>query len=248
MGTSALDGLRADRQALVEICGRIENGGFESESGCPGWSVKDVVAHMGALFWMVVDLSVLPDVAGLGTEQAQDVLVDQRRPWSARRVVEDYEVVSTRALEVLAGFEGQDLELELGDLGTYPARLLANAYAFDHYTHIRADLFPPRGPLSGSPPRSDELRLGPALDWIESAVAQQNREVTDALTGAVEVKLTGVCSRSFSVGRGEPTAWITCDAANFVLAVTGRADWERAGVVASGDEEQLALARELHVF
>jgi hypothetical protein len=36
----------------------------------------------------------------------------------------------------------------------------------DHDTHIRADLFPPRGPLRDTSSDSDELRLAPALDWL----------------------------------------------------------------------------------
>ena len=44
--------------------------------------------------------------------------------------------------------------MTLGDFGSYPASLLPSAYSFDHYTHIRADLFAPRGPLPGPPPPS----------------------------------------------------------------------------------------------
>jgi uncharacterized protein (TIGR03083 family) len=248
MGKGAIEALRADSQALVELCGTLGEADFRAESGCPGWSVKDLVAHMDALFWMVVDLSALPDIAGLTTERAQDLLVDQRREWSTEKVVADYTSISNEAVERLAGLQELEVELELGDLGTYPAHLLANAYAFDHYTHIRADLFPPRGPLSGSPPPSDELRLVPVLDWIEAAVVQQNRPVVGALHGSVEVTLTGTGGRSFQLGDGAATARIACDAARFVLAVTRRADWEEAGVEATGDESELDLLRTVHVF
>ncbi len=154
-----------------------------AESGCPGWSVKDLVAHMGALFWAVVDPSALPDTAGLPAEQAAEVLVQARRGLSAAEVLDDYAAVSEKALLALAGFAGVDLEVPLGDLGTYPARMLPAAYCFDHYTHIRADLFAPRGPLSGPRPPSDELRLLPTLDWIEAALPQQNRPLVDGLSG-----------------------------------------------------------------
>ena len=47
-----------------------------------------MVAHMGALLRLVLDPSSLPDTTGLGTEQAQEVYVASRRPWSAVRVLE----------------------------------------------------------------------------------------------------------------------------------------------------------------
>src|ERR1017187_5652054 len=115
MARGAIEALRADREALLAIGARLSDDDWRAGSGCPGWSVQDVVAHMGTLFWAVVDPGALPD--------------------------------STR-LATLAALESQDFELALGDLGTYPAFVLPNAFSFDHYTHIRADLFAPRGPLT----------------------------------------------------------------------------------------------------
>ncbi len=171
--TPPTDALEADRAELLRICAGLDEAGWRSESGCPGWSVKDLVAYMGTLFWAVVDPSVLPDAAGLPTEQAAEVFVQARRSLSAAQVLDDYAAVSEKALVALAGLTGVDFEMPLGDLGTYPARILPAAYCFDHYTHIRADLFAPRGPLSGPPPPSDELRLLPTMDWIEAALLQQ---------------------------------------------------------------------------
>jgi hypothetical protein len=42
--------------------------------------VKDVVAHVGALFWMVVDPSTPPDADGAPTEEANEVHVATHRP------------------------------------------------------------------------------------------------------------------------------------------------------------------------
>src|ERR1700677_4389248 len=123
MTNTAIEASRADREALLAICDDLSAAEWKSDSGCPGWSVQDVVAHMGALFWMVVDPSALPDTTGLLTEQAQEVLVDSRRSWSPARVVDDYRTVSASALDVLAGLATQDFEVPLGDLGTYGAAL-----------------------------------------------------------------------------------------------------------------------------
>jgi uncharacterized protein (TIGR03083 family) len=248
MSSRALEALRQDREALLVILKGLDHKDFASPSGCAGWSTQDVVSHMGGLFWMVVDPSSLPDTTGLPTERAQDVIVEERRSWGPDQVVADYETVSASALEALAGLEGQDFELALGDLGTYPADLLINAFSFDHYTHIRADLFAPRGTLTGTPPPSDELRLAPAVDWPEAAIVQQNSGLIADMKGSVAFDLRGPGSRTIVVGDGEPQASIACDTAGFILAITNRSTWDDIGASQSGDPDLLEVARSIHVF
>ena len=248
MTGDAIGALRADRDAILELGAGLTGADWAAASGCPGWSAKDVLAHMGALLRLVLDPSSLPEATGLGTERAQEVYVAARRPWSAARVLEDYEWVSLPAFEVLEGLAVLDVEVPLGDLGTYPAALIPTAYAFDHYTHIRADLFAPRGPLPGPPPPADELRLVPALDWIEAALPQQNPGVLAALTGAVRISVTGPGARTIQVGPGEPVAEVSSDAPALVRWITQRGGWDELGVKACGDERQLGLAAQLKVF
>jgi uncharacterized protein (TIGR03083 family) len=242
----AIEAIGADRAALLDICAELTDEQWQAPSGCPGWRVQDLVAHMGNLFWMVVDAARLPETAGLATEAAQDLAVQARRDWSAADVLADYEEVSKAALERLAEVAALDLELPLGDLGTYPAAMLPYAYAFDHYTHIRADLFAPRGPLTSEPPPSDELRLGSALEWIAAALPQQNPAVADACT--LEIQVTGTGARLIDFGHGEAMATICSDGPALVRWVTQRGAWADHGVQTAGDEAALAAARRLKVF
>jgi uncharacterized protein (TIGR03083 family) len=248
MTTGAVDALDADREAILKIGTVLTDEEWATASGCPGWSVKDVLAHLGALLRLVIDPASLPDAAGLGTERAQDLYVESRRGWTPAQVLADYEWVSLPAFQALEGLAGLDQEVPLGDLGTYPASLIPAAYAFDHYTHIRADLFAPRGALAGPPPPSDELRLVPALDWIEAALPQQNAERIAALTGAVRISVTGPGGRTLRLGPGDPVAEISSDAPAFVRWVTQRGSWAELGVRADGDERQLQVASGLKVF
>jgi hypothetical protein len=163
-------------------------------------------------------------------------------------VVADYESVSLRGLEILAAVQGQDVEVPLGDVGTYPASLVPTAFAFEHYVHIRCDLFAPGGPLTGEPPASDALRLAPTLDWIEAALPQQNSELLDGTGKAVEVRLTGAAGRTLRIGDVDATAQITCDSEAFVRWVTQRGSWKTLGVDAQGDPSALDVARRLRVF
>ncbi len=248
MTATAVGTLRADRAALLEIGAQLSDAQWQAGSGCPGWSVKDVVSHLGALYWLATDPAALPDIIGMPTEQAQDAVVAARRPMSAADVLADYESVSSRGLDVLASLAGQQAELGGGDFGRYPASLLPSAYSFDHYTHIRADLFAPRGPLPGPPPPSDAGRLGPVLDWIEAALPQQNAARLGGPSGTLMITVTGDGGRVIRVGHGDPVARISSAGPAFVRWVTQRGGWAELGVQASGDEAQLAIARALHVF
>jgi hypothetical protein len=204
---------------------------------------------MGSLFWAVVDPSVLPDTGGVPTEKAQDVWVDARRSLTFAEVRDDYAAVSEKALTALADLGQADFEVPLGDLGTYPAAVLPTAFCFDHYTHIRADLFGPRGPLAGPPPPSDELRLAPALDWIEAAAPQQNQSTLAGLGGRVEIVLSGCAGRTLRLGPDGPiAASVHSDADACVRWITQRATWEEVGAYGRGDQAAIDLVRRLKVF
>ena len=248
MASVAIKALEAERLALLEICAGLTDADWKEDSGCAGWSVQDVVSHLGALFWLVVDPSTLPDASSLPTERAQHVYVEARRSMGPAQILDDYESVSAQGIERLTGLEGLDVEVALEDFGTYPASALPNAYCFDHYTHIRADLFAPRGPLTGEPPPSDERRLVPTVKWIAAALPQQNAELLASLTGSVEIVVNGLASRVIRLGPGDPVAWISSEAPALTRWVTQRATWEEAGAGAVGDEQHLAVARKLKVF
>ncbi len=246
MESDAIEAVRADRDALLRIGRALSTADWQAGSGCPGWSVQDVVAHMGLLFWNVVDAARLPDVSGLPTERAQEVWVASRRDWDAATVLADYEEVSAAALDRLKDLLTLDMEVPLGDLGSYPAAVLPSAFAFDHYTHIRADLFAPRGPLAGPLPPTDELRAGPALDWIEAALPQQNPGVDRAVT--LDLRIHGTGGRTIGFGSGPARATISSDVPAFVRWVTQRGSWAELGVRADGDDAAVAAARGLKVF
>lgn len=246
--TKATDGLEADRAALLEICAGLGEADWRAPSGCPGWTVQDVVAHMGALFWLTVDRSKLPDAAGLPTERAQDVYVEHRRSMTAEQVLADYESVSVAALSALAGLDSQHFEIPLGDLGTYRASTVPTAYSFDHYVHIRMDLFGPRGPLAGPPPPSDELRLGPVLDWVAAALPQQSADALAGIPGAIEFVITGPGARSIEVGSGESLGQVAMAAPAFIRSITQRADWSEAEIKTTADALSPAMLAGLKVF
>ena len=249
MSDGIIEALRAERDVVLGICAGLSEPDWAAGSGCPGWSVQDVISHLGAGYWMVADPSSRPGGPGLLFERGQDALIAARRVLSPAETVADYEDVSTKAIEILAGLLGNDNEVPLGDLGTYPAGILPTAFCFDHYAHTRLDLFPPRGPLPGEPPPAGALTFGPALDWAEAALPQQNTDVLAGLTGPVEVVISGPGTRTIRLGPpGEPVARIRSGAGSFLRWVTQRGTPEEAGAEVSGDDQQLAIVRKIRVF
>jgi uncharacterized protein (TIGR03083 family) len=247
MTSGAVDALEADRDALVGICRGLGDAGWQAETGWCGWSVQGLVSHLAGAFWQVVDRTRLPDTAGASTQQAQEMIVASRDSWTSEHVLDDYCSVSTDAIAQLARLAGHDQVISFGDLGRYPASMVPNSFAFDHYTHLRADLCAPRGPLDAPAPPADEQRLVPALDWVDVAVGQQNAELVEALDGSVVIEVTGPGARTLRLGQGPTVATIESDSASFVAWITQRWGWDEVAVTTDGDPGALDLARRLRV-
>lgn len=246
--SAAIKAIEQDREELILICRQLHESVWAKDSGCAGWSVRDVVSHMACSYWLAVDPSRLPEPGQLPAERAADLYVESRRSMTPEQVVADYESVSLRGLEVLTAVEAQDVQIPLGDVGTYPASVVPTALAFEAFVHIRYDLFPPGGPLAGEPPATDELRLVPTLDWVEASLPQQNSDLLEGMSGAVEIRLGGIGARALRIGDGDVVARVTTDSQAFVRWITQRGAWERLGVRAEGDPGALGTVRRLRVF
>lgn len=247
--SSALKAIEVGRKDVLALCAKVPDAMWARESGCPGWSVQDLVSHMACSFWLAVDPSRLPDPGGMPAERAADLYVESRRSMTPEEVVAEYESVSLQGLELLAAVEGQDIEVPLGDVGTYRASVVPAAFAFEIFVHLRCDLLKPHGPLHAEPPPCDELRLAPTLDWIEAALPQQNASLIKGIEKTVEINLDGLCARKLRIGDGtDVAAQITSDSSAFVWWVTHRGSWDDLGVKAEGDPSALESVRKFKVF
>jgi uncharacterized protein (TIGR03083 family) len=247
--SATIEAIAEGRKAVLTLCSQMPDQVWAKESGCQGWSVQDLVSHMACSFWLAVDPSKLPDPGGVPAERAADIYVESRRSMTPDEVVADYESVSLAGLEVLAAIEGQDVDIPIGDVGTYPAAIVPTTFAFETFVHVRYDLFAPDGPLEGEPPLHDPLLLAPTLDWIAAALPQQNTQLLSELQNGIEVRLDGLCARTVRIGDGTDVgARITTDSEAFVRWITQRGSWVRLGVQAEGDPTALDVVRQLRVF
>ena len=244
-----LDAIAEERKVVLELCSQMPDAMWAKDSGCTGWSVQDLLSHMACSFWLAVDPSTLPSPGEIPAERAADLYVASRRSMTPKEVVADYESVSAQGLEVLAAIETQEIDIPIGDVGTYPASVVPTTFVFESFIHTRYDLFPPDGPLEGDPPPVDELRLAPTLDWIEAALPQQNANLLNDLPTGVEINLDGLCGRTLHIGgHSDVAARVTTDSQAFVRWVTQRGGWEGLGVQADGDPSSLDVVRRLRVF
>lgn len=247
MTTAAVDALRADHGALGGLADTLSDKEWTAPSACDGWAVRDVLAHMAQLFRQIVDPGALPppDPSG-STERTQDRWVEALRDLPVEQVLADYRALGEQAIDSLAGLQGNDTPIDLGDLGTHPLHLIANAFSFDHYTHIRADLLAPGGPLDRPAPPSDERHLGAAADWIVAGIPHMS---PGAVAEPVALVLTGPGGRPARLGAGEPAATVTSSISDLVLWSTGRRAWRELDVQIGGDAAAGArFCDAVHVF
>ena len=241
--TDAVDALRADSEALVAAASHFTPEEWATPSSCEGWTVQDVVAHMSALWRQITDPGSLPPADPSGaTERTQDRWVESMRSMSGGEVLAVYQEHAGNAMAGLEGLRGNDTPIDLGDLGTHPMGMIANAFSFDHFTHLRADIFGPIGPL-GTAPAWDALRLEPAMDWMVAGIPQMCTEALASVAGPVTLDLTGPGGRTVSFLADEGAAaeaTVTSSTADFILWGTQRRAWRELDVQLDGNVEVAA--------
>ena len=222
-------------------------------SGCSGWRVQDVAAHMSSNFKETSEPSPPPEppLPPMPAERLMDMLVQPRVEWTADQVLSELTTYAPRAVATLKALQEEPVAsapLTVADLGTYPMHMLADAYAFDVYCHLRVDVVAPHGPIDRPVPPADEARLGPTIGWMLAGLPQMQGPAFGALDRPVVLELTGPGGGTWSVvGTGEgyvavepgtasgSGAVVTSDGHSFVLWGTKRDDW-RNHVTIDGDE------------
>lgn len=245
-GVVSQEGISALRLAVEEVktvISTLSDEEWDRPSGCQGWTVRDLVAHMSSNYKETVDPSPAPaEPLDLPAERMMDLLVASRETWTNKQILEEYLAYCDQAVAVLASMQEEPLAstpLPLADLGTYPMHALADAYAFDHYCHLRIDLLSPDGPITRPVPPADAVRLGPAVGWMITGMPQMQTDLGTQLTASITLSLTGPGGGSWvisPVGDGievsssdgsDSVAEVTSSGHDFVKWGTKRSDWRR---------------------
>src|SRR6266849_507529 len=99
MSHLAVEGLRAEQTAVVDLYKQLSADELATPSDCAGWSVRDVMAHMANSQHGVVDPAFLPDMSG-DPEAAMEDPVNERRSWKFDDVLEEFETYSAQAMNL----------------------------------------------------------------------------------------------------------------------------------------------------
>ncbi len=256
MSQMAVEGFRAERDAILTVAKGLTDDEWNAPSACAGWSIRDVMGHMACTLHGVIDPKFLPNRDG-GTESSMEPAVAERRAWPIEQVLEEYETYSEQAANVFASLQDAplaDTMLEMGDLGTHPMSILASTFLFDGYTHLRNDILQPKGAIDRPQPARDEQRLRPTIEWMLAGLPWM---CADALQVVVDrpivLTLDGPGGGTWTIapggedGRVKLTEGASPDAAatvrsndhDFVIWGTRRAPWSELTKI-DGDQSYAA--------
>lgn len=222
--------LYASYEGLVAV---IEGDDWNRDTGCPGWSVRDVVAHVigleGALNGVPEPQHELPaDLPHVQNEfgRYMETHVDVRRGDDPADLVAELHDVLGRRREDLTEIEelGQEIRSVMG--GTGPAAQVLTIRVLDLWMHEQ-DL---RRALGWPGHRS-----GPAADIslrrLERGVVRELPGRLEGATGVVVIEVDTGPTIAVDLGTGEvpeeaptPAVTIRMDLDHFVALAGGRAD------------------------
>jgi len=267
MSARGVEAFRAERDEVLKVAKSLSADEWAMASDCDGWRVQDVIAHMANVCRTVVDPgSLAPGVPG-DLEATQAAQAEAHRDWTADAVLADYEDVSGKAVESVIGLQAPGMAetvIPIENAGHYPLHMVVNAFAFDHYCHLRYDVLRPSGPIDRPAPPSDDVRLGATMEWLLAGLPQMPGDaIRDAVTRPVALALTGPGGGTWTIMPagddglvevadgldGDPAATITSSTDDFIVWATHRRPWSELSVELSGDDTYASEVIEaIHLF
>lgn len=254
MGTSVLDrraAFKAERAQVLEFCDSLTESDWRTGSRAGGWSIQDVVAHMGSGVHAMFGPAVTKLLLGKDIERLNDEMVDVRRSRPSDQVLDEYRRwtgVFANVMPPLAGTPLGGAKLPLSELGKFPLRLFLSALVFDTYTHLRHDMAPALGRKVAD---ADANRMAVTFEWMMAVLSNQLRAAQPAwLDRPLWISLTGWggglwrVDPSGLVALSQGSAMgtlITGTALEFPEWGTRRARWQDRDVTITGDAEYGAM-------
>lgn len=253
MSKVAIPALEAEVARAATLIESLTPQEWAAPSGCTGWRVQEVVAHMGAVYRSICgDPSIPADPTG-DAEKSAELAVAPRKDWTPEQVKAEYLEWAPKGVAALAALQEPpmaDTVVPLGNLGSHPMHILANAIVFDHYCHLRHDIGAAVARAARLP--RDEAALGATMEWMLMGLPQM---CADALAGAprqaVNLHLDGVALGDFVLEPGDPwtvrpgrldgAPTLRTTAHDFVAWGTKRGDW-RASSTLEGPGADAAAA------
>jgi hypothetical protein len=247
--TDHVAAFRRERDAVLDFCAQLTPQEWVAPSRAAGWRVRDVIAHLGSECHLNLTPDVIKVVRSRNVERLNDDFVAKRAEWEIDRVVGELAAWSSRVATVARATQQWPLgsiRIPIGELGSYPLRLLPSILTFDFHTHLRHDIVPA---LGKEMPATDEDRMSSILQWMLALLANFGASDRIWLDQPIGLGLTGTGGGTWRlepVGRGRlhvvagshagTAAQITGAALDFPSWATTRTPW-RSRVTITGDAE-----------
>ncbi|MFD0356600.1 maleylpyruvate isomerase family mycothiol-dependent enzyme [Streptomyces sp. NPDC127110] len=201
--------LRTERDALLPLLRRTPEAAYGLRTACPGWTVRDVLAHCAAALVRIVE-GRLEEGVFLPAANAADVA--ERVDWPLERIVDELERGLTEAGPVIARGDGTldpvalgewihagDVRAALGEPGEYAGASLPLALPLLRMVsrrretpRLHADIGGPGGPLvlgNEVPGRPPARYRGDAATLIRLYSGRPLVATRYELAGAAEAEL-----------------------------------------------------------
>ena len=224
-------------RSLDELCSSFGPDDWKTETDLPGWSVKDVVAHLAGSESFFMGRPPPDHDPGerahvknaLGS--ANEVAVDFRRPRPPREVLDEFKAVAEERMLEISALTEADLQADAWTpVGPGTMRDLLATRVVDAWTHeqdIRRATERP-GHLDGPVPVAVAERLMQAMPYVIGKRAA----APDGVTVTFEVGDPPVVTRGIGVEEGrarpleaipqDPDVWIGTDIETFGCLTCGR--------------------------
>lgn len=244
---------------LDELLAGLKRDDWTAPTALPGWSVRDVVAHVAGTEHMLAGESV-PDIELPASTRGyvrnpiaelNEKFVQEARPLAIEDAFEDFRDVVTERTEQLSEMTAADLEADTDSpVGRVPYRRFMGVRVFDCWVHeddIRQAIGMQHH-LGGDTGRFAVGEIVRALPRIvgKKAGAPDGARVRFRVTGeagtdlplATDVVVDGRAALADVDDTAQPTVELVFDTPTFVRAATGRITAEPgSGVEVSGDED-----------
>jgi uncharacterized protein (TIGR03083 family) len=251
MSLAGISGMRAAAGDLIEVARSLSEAEWQTPSAATGWSVQDVVNHVGCLLELLQAAVGGEDLPDSGIERLNEVMVARRRGWDTERTVNNVEKQLEQAIALFTPLQEPPMAsagTSMFDLGTYPLHAITDMFTFDMTTHLRYDILAPRGPINRELRPLDETRLVPSVSWLLGGIAKMQPDLAGHLTAPLALHLTGPGARNVLVraqagavfvdplrSPDEAAATLTSTTSDFLAWSTTRLPW-RTLVTVEGDQ------------
>jgi len=250
--------------AVTELMASLEPEDWNRPTPCVGWSVKDVLAHLGHVEGMLVHQFEQPDppAGWVGEGSPLDQVTNQgvvaRRSWSPVRVAEEIERAAAATSVLLGGAELDWDETAMTPVGPAPRSVAVEMRVNDAFLHlcdirtaIDQDIKGTNEPLGREVAVGRAIRLSPWA-WAKKVGALEHQRLRLSLSGSGGVDQDVVMRDGKAVVEpydGDPDGLITGTALAYLLAVSGRHALVPAGggLIASGEPARALLEKFLLV-